>query len=96
MRRYGAEPVDTACGRALELDVVSVTKVASMLERATENATPLMPAHTSAATARFARDAGEFTTSRGPKTDKRTLAGGGAELTLIPGGGPVTEQGRTR
>ena len=32
-----AEPVDTACGRALDLDVVSVTKIAAMLEKATEN-----------------------------------------------------------
>ena len=35
-RRYGDDPVNTACGKALEVDVVSVTKIASMLERATE------------------------------------------------------------
>ena len=40
VRRYGPGPVDTACARALELDVVSVTKIASMLEKATENAAP--------------------------------------------------------
>jgi hypothetical protein len=40
VKRYGAAPVDTACGRALELDVVSVTKIAAMLEKATENASP--------------------------------------------------------
>ena len=38
VKRYGADPVDTACGRALDLDVVSVSKIAAMLERATENA----------------------------------------------------------
>ena len=38
VKRYGAHPVNTACGRALELDVVSVTKIAAMLERATEDA----------------------------------------------------------
>ena len=38
VKRYGAAPVDTACGRALEFDVVSVTKIAAMLEKATENA----------------------------------------------------------
>ena len=32
-KRYGSEPVDTACGRALELDVVSVAKIAAMLEK---------------------------------------------------------------
>ena len=42
VRRYGPGPVDTACARALDLDVVSVTKIASMLEKATEN-TPLPP-----------------------------------------------------
>ena len=35
--RYGDDPVNTACGRALEVDVVSVTKIASMLESAAEN-----------------------------------------------------------
>src|SRR5215469_326177 len=42
VRRYGPGPVDTACQRALDLDVVNVTKIASMLEKATEN-TPLPP-----------------------------------------------------
>ena len=43
VNRYGPGPVDTACGKALDLDVVNVTKIASMLEKATEN-TPLPPA----------------------------------------------------
>ncbi|MGH3806235.1 MAG: hypothetical protein ACRDRU_06305, partial [Pseudonocardiaceae bacterium] len=43
-RRYGDTPVSTACSRALALDVVSVTKIASMLENATENTTPPHPA----------------------------------------------------
>jgi hypothetical protein len=55
VHRYGAGPVETACARALELDVVNVTKVASMLEKATENAAP-PPRPTVAAAARFARD----------------------------------------
>ena len=40
VRRYGPGPVDTACAHALELDVVNVTKIASMLEKATENTVP--------------------------------------------------------
>jgi hypothetical protein len=40
VKRYGPAPVDTACGRALDLDVVSVTKIAAMLEQAIENAPP--------------------------------------------------------
>jgi transposase len=72
VRRYGPGPVDTACGRALEVDVVSVTKIASMLEKATEN-TPAEPARPAAARARFLRDPAEYR--------------GGVQLTLLPGGG---------
>jgi transposase len=73
VRRYGPAPVDTACGRALELDVVSVTKITSMLEKATENMPAVAPAATSAR-ARFLRDPAEY-------------RGSGVQLTLIPGGG---------
>jgi transposase len=59
VRRYGPSPVDQACGRALELDVVNVTKIASMLEKATEN-TPLPPPPAVAAAGRFARDPAEY------------------------------------
>lgn len=34
-RRYGVQPVNTACSRALELDVINVTKITSMLEKGT-------------------------------------------------------------
>lgn len=72
VRRYGPEPVDAACSRALELDVVSVTKIASMLEKATENLAPLPPPRPAAAAgARFARDPGEFAVR------------GGTQLTLV-------------
>jgi hypothetical protein len=71
-RRYGPGPVDTACQRALDLDVVNVTKIASMLEKATEG-TPPPPRPATAASARFARDPAEY----------RTPA---RQLELIPGG----------
>jgi len=61
-RRYGDQPVVTACQRALEFDVVNVTKIARMLEQATETtpaSQPTAPA-VSAGTARFARDPAEF------------------------------------
>jgi transposase len=70
VRRYGPGPVDTACQQALDLDVVNVTKIASMLEKATEG-TPLPPYPAVAGSARFARDPAEYRP---------------AQLTLIPGG----------
>jgi len=69
-RRYGSGPVDTACQRALDLDVVNVTKIASMLEKATEGR-PLPPHPAVARTARFARDPAEYRP---------------VQLTLLPGG----------
>jgi transposase len=58
-RRYGGEAVDTACARALELDVISVTKIESMLKRAAETA-PTPAPRAVAASGRFARDPGEY------------------------------------
>jgi hypothetical protein len=69
-RRYGSGPVDTACARALEFDVVSVTKIASMLERATEGTPQPLPAAV-AGPARFARDPAEY------RPAQLTLAGSG-------------------
>ena len=60
-RRYGDEPVNTACARALALDVLNVTKIASMLERASENTPPPPPPPLAPSAARFARDPAEFT-----------------------------------
>jgi hypothetical protein len=60
-RRYGDTALDTACGKALDLDVVNVTKIASMLERAAEK-TPTLAARPVAAGGRFARDPGEYAT----------------------------------
>jgi transposase len=61
VKRYGAAPVDTACARALDLDVVSMTKIAAMLEQAIEN-TPVPPprAASGLAAARFARDPRDY------------------------------------
>lgn len=78
VRRYGPDPVDAACGRSLDLEVVSVSKIAAMLEKATERTQPVLPAaagtghHTQGG--RFARDPGEYTRP------------GSVQLTLIPGG----------
>ena len=77
VRRYGPGPVDTACQRALDLDVVNVTKIASMLEKATEN-TPPPPRPAVAATARFARDPAEY---RPDPADPHPRRGGGPPMT---------------
>jgi len=59
-RTYGASAVDTACARALELDVVDVKKIARMLEQALEKQPALAPAKVVGGPARFARDNTEF------------------------------------
>lgn len=74
VRRYGPGPVETACSRSLDLEVVSVAKIASMLEKALEREQPVLPAVAGAVTGRFARDPAEYAT--GPR----------AQLTLITGG----------
>jgi hypothetical protein len=63
VKRYGPAPTDTACGRALDLDVVSVAKIAAMLAKATENTEAPPPrAASGLAPARFARDPDEYRT----------------------------------
>jgi hypothetical protein len=74
IRRYGPGPVETACSRSLDLDVVSVTKIGSMLAKACERETPVLPAAAGSPTGRFARDPAEYAMR------------GGTQLTLIPGG----------
>lgn len=60
VRRYGTDRVEQACSLSLDLDVVSVTKIASMLERATESATPDLPKAVGQSSTRFSRDPAEF------------------------------------
>lgn len=82
VKRYGPAPVNTACGRALELDVVSVSKIAAMLAKATEN-TPAEPPRAAAglAPARFARDPGEYRSPARNRPDWMTVIDGGATPT---------------
>jgi hypothetical protein len=63
VRRHGADRVEQACSVALDLDVVSVTKIASMLERATENTAPALPRAVGDTPTRFSRDPNEFRTT---------------------------------
>ena len=103
VRRYGPGPVESACSTALDLDVVSVSKIASMLERATETTAPLLPAAGSATPSRFTRDPAEFATDRTtPATTGTSVATTGTDsatertghLTVIAGGNTDTRETR--
>jgi hypothetical protein len=64
VRRYGAERVEAACDRTLELDVVDVAMVTRMLERALENTQlELRGAGDTVVPLRFARDPEHFATA---------------------------------
>jgi hypothetical protein len=71
VRRYGAKRVEAACSQALELDVVDVTRITRMLERALESAplpeSPQPPDNV--VVLRFARSADEFTSDKGGRDD---------------------------
>ena len=64
-RTYGAQAVDIACARALELDVVDVRKIARMLEQALESQPALAAAKVVGGPARFARDNTEYRAAQG-------------------------------
>jgi transposase len=62
-RRYGDQATNSACAKALDVDVISVTKIESMLKRRTEN-NPVPAPRVVADNARFARDPREYATKR--------------------------------
>jgi hypothetical protein len=64
VRNYGASPVEQACARALELDVIDVTKIARMLEQAVEGEQLELVVNAAGGPARFARDPAEFGVTR--------------------------------
>jgi hypothetical protein len=65
VRRFGAERVEQACGRTLELEVVDVTRVARMLEQALEKERTASGVQMGLVLRpRFARDPAEFGVSK--------------------------------
>jgi transposase len=82
-RAYGNGPVEQACAAALELDVVSVPKIRSIVEKGTGAQAAQAAARSRQAdaaagkvtAARFARDPREFATSTGVRM--QVLPGGG-------------------
>ncbi len=83
-RTYGSDPVEQACAAALELDVISVAKIKSIVEKGTgtqaaQAAARARQAGDAAARvrpARFARDPREFATATGVRM--QVLPGGDA------------------
>lgn len=68
VRKYGAAPVEKACGRALEIDVVDVTRISRMVEQALEGSpSEQVPASPRGNNLRFLRSASEY---------KRPMKGG--------------------
>ena len=64
-KRYGAAAAEAACARALDVDVINVSKIESMLKNATETSKAAVPAGVPAGTGRFARDPAEYATATG-------------------------------
>src|SRR6266536_5065832 len=76
-KRYGAGAAEAACARALDVDVINVSKIESMLKNATENA-PAAGGLAAAAVGgggRFARDPAEYATATGVRL--HVVTGGG-------------------
>jgi hypothetical protein len=84
VRRYGAGPVEDACATSLDLDVVSVAKIAAMLTRALETTAAQLPT-SAGVSGRFARDPSEFAA---PLNHRRR------RLTVVPD--PITDKETTR
>src|SRR6266496_4199924 len=85
-KRYGAGAAEAACARALDVDVINVSKIESMLKNATENA-PAAGGLAAAAVGgggRFARDPAEYATATGVRLHVVT---GGGEAATVTGGG---------
>jgi Integrase core domain len=81
-RTYGSDPVEQACAAALELDVISVAKIKSIVEKGTGTQAAQAAARSRQAgdaaarvtAARFARDPREFATATGVRM--QVLPGG--------------------
>lgn len=88
-RTYGNDVVEQACAAALELDVISVAKIRSIVEKGTGKQAAQAAARSRQAgdaaarvrAARFARDPREFATATGVR------------MQVLPGGGPPAAAG---
>jgi transposase len=88
-RRYGDQRVEAACAQALALDVVDVSVIARLLERAREHAQPPVPAVAAQLPLRFTRHPITPTGSPHPPPDARAPslpAATGRPAVALPGG----------
>jgi hypothetical protein len=76
-KRYGAAATEAACSRALDVDVVDVSRIESMLKNATEKNAAPAPAAVPARAGRFARDPAEYATATGVRL--QVVDGGGSQ-----------------
>jgi transposase len=85
-RTYGSDPVEQACAAALELDVISVGKIKSIVEKGTGT-----QAAQAAARARQAGDAAARVTAARFARDPREFATAtGVRMQVLPGGGDTS------
>ena len=81
-RTYGSDPVEQACAAALELDVISVAKIKSIVEKGTGK-----QAAQAAARGRQAGDAAKAVTAARFARDPREFATAtGVRMQVLPGG----------
>jgi transposase len=81
-RTYGSDPVEQACAAALELDVISVAKIRSIVEKGTGK-----QAAQAAARSRQAGDAARMVTAARFARDPREFATAtGVRMQVLPGG----------
>jgi transposase len=91
-KRYGAQAADAACSRALDVDVINVSKIESMLKNATEKAPAAagLAAAASGGRGRFARDAAGYATATGIRLQ---VMPGGSDPATVTGGEAPTRSG---
>src|SRR6266852_5002742 len=75
-KRYGPPAAEATCARALDVDVINVSKIESMLRNATEKTPAAGIAAAGAGPGRFARDAAEYATATGVRL--RVIDGSGS------------------
>ena len=81
-RTYGNDPVEQACAAALELDVISVVKIKSIVEKGTGK-----QAAQAAARSRQAGDAaGKVTAARFARDPREFATATGVRMQVLPGG----------